>query len=254
SNEAAIFVPNESHTIRLEDTTEVEDAFLDPTQPNTNFGNTAYTRLYHFIIRFALPAELQGKQIIAAAVNFYGWGQSNWQPGQYMDLYRVTRAWTESQVTWNSARSGQSWTQPGGDYGEWLGQSAITQGCDHCFYPPIDVTAQVRQWVDGVEDNFGFLLVNDSATITQLKASEYSAGSRTYLEITYTEGLSRLPGDANLDGAVNVLDALACLYHFTGQAALTTQGCVNVDLDDDSAVTVQDLLILCGCLSGDLTL
>ncbi len=105
SNEAAVYVPNESHTIRLEDTTEVEDAFLDPTQPNTNFGNTAYTRLYHFIIRFALPAELQGKQIIAAAVGFYGWGQSNWQPGQYMDLYRVTRDWSESQATWNYARS-----------------------------------------------------------------------------------------------------------------------------------------------------
>ncbi|GEM_PF-1051161 len=254
SNEAAVYVPNESHTIRLEDTTEVEDAFLDPTQPNTNFGNTAYTRLYHFIIRFALPAELQGKQIIAAAVGFYGWGQSNWQPGQYMDLYRVTRDWSESQATWNYARSGQSWAQPGGDYGEWLGQSEITQGCDHCFYPSVDVTAQVQRWVDGVEDNFGFLLVNDSVTITQLKASEYSAGSRSFLEITYSDWTTEFPGDANLDGTVSILDALACLCHFTGQAYLTSQGCVNMDLDDDLAVTAQDLMILCGCLSGDLTL
>jgi len=27
-----------------------------------------------------------------------------------------------------------------------------------------------------------------------------------------------------------------------------------MDLDDDSAVTTQDLMILCGCLSGDLSL
>jgi len=254
SNEAAVFVPSESHAIRLENTSEVDDAFLDPTQPNTNFGNTAYTRLYHFIIRFALPAELQGKQIVAATVAFYGWGQSNWQPGQYMDLYRVTRGWSESQVTWNVAQSGQNWTQAGGDYSEWLGHSEITQGCDHCFYPSIDVTHQVQQWVDGVEDNYGFLLVNDSATITQLKASEYSAGSRSYLEITYTDWISERPGDANLDGSVNILDAMACLCHFAGQIDLTVQGCVNMDLDDDSTVTAQDLLILCGYLSGDLSL
>jgi len=253
SNEASVYVPNETQTIRLEDTAEVADAFLDPTQPNTNFGATAYTRLYHFIIRFQLPAELQGKQIVAAEVGFYGWGQSNWQADQFMDLYRVSRSWSESQVTWNIAQTGQAWSQAGGDYGEWLGQSEITQGCDHCFYPAIDVTAQVQQWVVGGEDNFGFLLVNDSATITQLKASEYSDGSRSFLEVTYSDWAPGLPGDANLDGAVNILDALACQCHCAGQSTLTSQGCVKMELDDDSSVTAQDLLVLCVYLSGNLS-
>ncbi len=114
------------------------------------------------------------------------------------------------------------------------------------------MTAQVQRWVDGVEDNFGFLLVNDSVTITQLKASEYSAGSRSFLEITYSATGRRNFRATRISTTVSILDALACLRHHR-QAYLTSQGCVNMDLDDDLAVTAQDLMILCGCLSGDPT-
>lgn len=107
-----------------------------------------------------------------------------------MDLYRVTRDWTEGSVTWNNAATGVAWTTPGGDRAERVGRILQLSGSanwDHVFYPPVDLTMLVQKWAAGTVANQGLMLVRSPVTGIGLKASEYSTSSAPYLEITYTE-------------------------------------------------------------------
>ncbi len=179
------------HTIRLQTTTECDDAFLFGNNPTTNYGGTNYvSTIDRFIIKFQLPAAMQGRRIVSAQVGFYVWAQTNYQAGQYMDLFRVTRDWTETAVTWNNAAAGTAWTTPGGDVAERVGRILHLSGSanwDHVFYPPVDLTMLVQKWAAGTVPNYGLMMVHSPVTGIGLKASEYSNNARPYLEISYTE-------------------------------------------------------------------
>ena len=179
------------HTIRLQTTTECDDAFLYGDNPTTNYGGTNYvSTIDRFIIKFQLPETMKDRRIVSAQVGFYVWAQSNYQAGQYMDLFRVTRDWTEETVTWNNAATGTPWTTPGGDVAERVGRILQLSGeanWNHVFYPPVDLTMLVQKWAAGTVPNYGLMMVHSPVTGIGLKASEYSNNARPYLEITYTE-------------------------------------------------------------------
>lgn len=179
------------HTIRLQGATQSADAFIAESNPTTNYGGTSYvSTIDHFLVRFDLPAALIGRRVVSARVAFYVWAQSNYQPEQYLDLYRVTREWAEGSVTWNSAATGVAWTTPGGDRAERVGRILQLSGSanwDHVFYPPVDLTMLVQKWAAGSVPNFGLMMVHSPVTGIGLKASEYGTSSAPYLEITYTE-------------------------------------------------------------------
>lgn len=182
----------ETFTVRLETTNEVEDSFIFENDPNGNYGNEEYVdTIDRFIIRFNLPAALNNKLILSANLGLYVWNQTNYQPNQYMEIFRMTRDWTENQVTWNNATSSNNWTTPGGDcedhvYAQILHQQG-SENWDHTFYPEVDISALVQLWANGTESNHGMLIINDCATGIGLKASEYGEGTRPYLDISYTD-------------------------------------------------------------------
>ena len=204
--------------------------------PDTNYGSTNYLSSFdRFIIKFNFPQELTGKTIISANIAFYGWAQSNYQPDQYMQLYRVTAPWQEMQVTWNDALTDQPWASPGGDYNELLGEVELVQGVDPDYYPPVDIADLVQQWVIGDAENNGVLLVNESLTSTGLKASEYSTS--TILEITYSDRLCYTEGDLNCDGAIDLLDiAKMSKFWLTDEVTADIVPC-----DGDGIVDLPDL-------------
>ena len=178
-----------THTVRLEGTAQIEDAFLFASQPTTNQGSTPYVdTIDRFVIKYQLPPALLGHRVVSARAGFFVWAQRNYQPDQYLELYRVTRDWTEAAVTWNSAASGTAWTTPGGDRAERVGRILQLSGAanwDHVYYPPVDLTLLVQKWAAGTVPNYGILMVHSPVTGIGLKAAEYSPGP--YLEITYTE-------------------------------------------------------------------
>ena len=232
SNEVTVHIPEETLTLHMENTDDVDDSFLDPNAPDTAFGDEPYvSETHHFAIRFNLPESLNQKTILDARIAFYGWNQSNWQPGQTLDLYRVAGYWEEPTVTWNQACECRVWDQPGGDYdtGTLIGQTEITEGCDHCFYPEIDVTDMVQSWVDGCIDNDGFMLVNDSITQTSLKASEYSTGQRSYLHVEYSNETHVIQG---LFNQVAICWCNMPMYN------------PDYDLDGDLIISILDLLLI----------
>jgi hypothetical protein len=250
SNETSQYIYGETVTVRLQTTAEVDDAFLRSAYPNTNYGSTSYLDgpIDNYIVKFNFPPALTNAKIVNAEIAFYGWQQVNWLAGQYMDLYRVSTEWAEMTTTWNIADTGQPWATPGGDAAELLGQVELTLG-DHIYYPPVDVTDIVQKWVNGTADNFGMLLVNDSLTRTNLKASEYSS-SHTYLEITYTNGCPCvMSGDINYDCAVDGLDYAILADNWMTENAIsdiapapTGDGFVDID---DLAAFCNDWLTEC---------
>ncbi|HQF39355.1 MAG TPA: DNRLRE domain-containing protein [Opitutaceae bacterium] len=179
------------HTIRLQGAAQSADAFIAASAPTTNYGGTSYvSTIDRFLVRFDLPAALNGRRVVSAQVAFYVWSQSNYQPEQYLELYRVTASWVEAAVTWNQASAGTPWTTAGGDRAERVGRILQLSGSanwDHVFYPPVDVTLLVQKWAAGTVPNHGLMMVHSPVTGIGLKASEYGTSSAPYLEITYTE-------------------------------------------------------------------
>ncbi len=217
SNETSQYIPNDPITIRLEDddSNEVVDAFLRSGAPDTNYGDTAYlSSIENFIIKFNLPDELQDKRIVDAQIAFFGWNQSGFTAGEYLDLYRVVQPWSEGTVTWSQSETGVSWSTPGGDYDsvQQVGQIPFEGGCDHCFFTPLEITNLVQAWADGTIENNGLILINNSSLSTGIKASEYSNGSRSYLEITYEPCIV----DSDADGDVDSADLAVMASGFDG--------------------------------------
>ncbi len=179
------------HTIRLQGAAQSADAFIAASNPTTNYGGISYvSTIDRFLVRFDLPAALNGRRVVAAQVAFYVWSQSNYQPEQYLELYRVTAPWVEAGATWNNAAAGTPWSTAGGDRAERVGRILQLSGSanwDHVFYPPVDVTLLVQKWAAGTVPNHGLMMVHSPATGIGLKASEYGTSSAPYLEITYTE-------------------------------------------------------------------
>ena len=196
----------ETFTVWLESTDEVDDSFLYANDPDANYGDEGYVEtIDRFIIRFNLPSELSNKLILSANLGLYVWNQTNYQDNQYMQIFRVTRDWDENQVTWNRATASNSWTTPGGDYEDHVYAQILHQqgqeNWDHTFYPEADITALVQMWADGTENNNGMLIQNNSVTGIGLKASEFGEGTRPYLDISYTD--KPLTGISNRTAAIN---------------------------------------------------
>lgn len=199
SGESSIYVPQAPvtpSTIRLQTTSQVDDAFLVPSNPTANYGNTPYLGIinppFNFALKFILPSSLKDMKITDARVAFYGWNQTGFTGS--LDLYRITADWSESTVTWNSP-----WTAPGGDLGQLLGSTPFSSGADHAYYAPIVITSVVQKWVDGDVSNQGMMLVHNSASRTGLKASEYGGG-KSYLDVTYVPCQMDSDGDGDTDG------------------------------------------------------
>ena len=92
SNTASQYVPYATYTIRLENTSEVEDSFIYQSDPSSNYGFSTWgpSRIDNYIVNFNFPAELLAKRILGARIAFYGWSLQYNADNQFMQLYRVT--------------------------------------------------------------------------------------------------------------------------------------------------------------------
>src|SRR3989454_658745 len=145
------------------------------------------------------------------------------------NAHRMTRDWTESQVTWNIAQTGTNSTTAGGDYNGTATTSTTTATTNNVSLT-WNIQADVQAWVNGTS-NYGTLIkdgTESSATArTATFASEENATSanRPQLVIDYTAPFTAtLPGGS----AVTMNEPSTLNFTVTNGNLTTTQSISNV--------------------------
>lgn len=130
-----------------------DDSFTNSNQPGINFGGdtnlkvqgSPTKRVYIRISLSGLPPGTMGSQVSSATLALF---PNTVNSVGTFDLFRVTSSWNEGSITFNNAP-----TLAG--TADVSGVSVTTTNA----FVSVDVTALVRNWVDGVLPNNGVALV-----------------------------------------------------------------------------------------------
>jgi len=185
----------------------VDDARIDRSAATTNYGavqvlyvdvvyvSSVKTQQNRSAIRLLLPAWLRSAQVNTAKLNLYANAITAGGTACWFD--RITSGsdaayWVESQVTWNSRKTGTAWTAAGGDFtGE--GQVAWNTPAAAGAFSITGLAALVQDAIDSRNRLFDMMLTlqNEdpgSNVSCSMFSSEYAADPtlRPYLVIDYT--------------------------------------------------------------------
>ncbi|MBI5446005.1 MAG: DNRLRE domain-containing protein [Deltaproteobacteria bacterium] len=171
-------------------------------EPTENYGAHAnlalYGTMYRTVITFDVRTVDRTASIEKATLRLYAEGNAA-PTGQPIpvEAYALTEAWTEGTktgsdkadgATWNKRTSSLAWTTPGGSYApSVVGTTSAPAG----FAPgwlEIDVTAVVREWVDRLSVNNGFLLLCRTSDLPYFTSRNSVNANRPELVVTYSGG------------------------------------------------------------------
>ena len=173
----------------------MHDADIEMYAPDTNNGSGAYLDVrwsndlwpaaadMKALIHFDLSALPSGAVVQQATLKMYQVSRSNVTP-MNLSVYRVLRAWWETEVTWNRAMQGaegpQPWARPGvGGVNsdrerEPSGHTLIDS---YAGWRVFDMTNIVQLWVNQPATNRGLLLEgktdNNDTVLVSFASSEY---------------------------------------------------------------------------------
>jgi len=171
-----------------------QDAFTQSSTPDQNFGSNANLRVTSGVNSYfkfdlsTLPAGTSGNNIAKATLKL--WINTLTTPGSF-DVQRVTSSWDEGTITSNFAPSLGSIEVSG----------VLTPAGAANSFLTIDLTALVRDWLDGVIANNGIALLPDASGIS-VRFDSKENGNTSHeprLEITL-KGLAIVTHDATLSG------------------------------------------------------
>ena len=134
------------------------------------------------------------------------WGEGSSDAGQFADGDGT--APTTGDATWNFAfYSSDQWSSPGADF---IGTASATtniSGTGKYTWAGDGLVADVQEWVDNPDSNFGWILQgpDTNQTARQFDSREATnASNRPKLTITYTPGADQWAGYDILEDGVNV--------------------------------------------------
>ncbi|MGK5441503.1 DNRLRE domain-containing protein [Micromonospora sp. URMC 105] len=163
------------------------DPYVSPGNNSTYYGDT------RGLVKFpALAGIPTNAQIVDADLRMYN---TYLYPGtdrdEYVDVYRLTKGFTETKATWNSYDGTNLWSTPGGDYDtSW--KASFNGFSNDPEWETWDVTTAVKGWYATPASNYGFLLrqrdeVNQTARAMLLSSEGEEPLLRPTLEVTYLE-------------------------------------------------------------------
>jgi hypothetical protein len=192
--------------------TNNKDSMMDNQAGNqdTNYGslNNSYvcdsnTYKEHMVISFTTP-NITGT-ISDCRLKVMSYADS--ETTQRIHQLSANTDWVENQVTWNSAKSGVSWTTPGGDYNSTIIDEVSAPVSGNAFYFQLQGTGADNPLTMSFNTAYHFLIksANNSSSLGRIQTKEAStAGNRPYLEITYGTGttytLAATAGSFSLTG------------------------------------------------------
>jgi len=143
------------------------DSYMELYYPNKP-GQADVLRLkaglYHSLLRFDLSPLPAGAEVLTAMLWLYSYSADNSEP-MVVEAYQVLYPWVDTEVTWNSPRTGESWTGPGctGSGTDRAAAPCSVQtltGWDRWY--DFDVTSVVGLWASGAAENYGLVLAPSS--------------------------------------------------------------------------------------------
>ncbi|MDH6462647.1 RHS repeat-associated protein [Micromonospora sp. A200] len=163
------------------------DPYVSPGNNSSWFGDTR--GLIKFPALAGIPTDAQ---IVDADLRMYN---NALYPGtdtdEYVDVYKLKRAFNETKATWNSYDGVNAWTTAGGDY-DTAWKASFNGFTNDPEWENWDVTTAVKGWHTTPTTNYGLLLrqrdeVNQTARAMLLSAEGAEPLLRPTLEVTYLE-------------------------------------------------------------------
>ena len=165
-----LFQPSMVEAIIIQPSTA--DSYMDKWSSNSNFGDDTklsvqswFTSYHHrSMVRFDLSEIPQGSTIHDATLSLYLYNA--YPQTRTYGVHRIDadRDWVESEVTWNSYRSGSSWSSGGGDY--------VTPATDtevigwSIGWVSWDVTGDVQFFIDNPASDNGWMIMDENEAYT----------------------------------------------------------------------------------------
>lgn len=177
-----------------------EDSDINESLPNFNEGGNSTLNTWQdtgssnerkSLIRFTGLTNITGPVTVSSAtLSVYATGDDT---ASTFNVYRVLRAWTEANSTWNNYTTSTAWATAGAnssgtDIASSATATAVTGG--NAAYVDIS-TAQLAADVEDMINNGGnngWILVWNSGSDSQFvhRSSEGTDGQRPKLSVTYT--------------------------------------------------------------------
>lgn len=153
-----------------------KDSYIVSGSPNTNYGTDTTMYVVADTRRSVIQFDLSGlpagiTNVTSANLTLFLTNFGSGTP--YVAVYRITRDWTETGVTWNNATASQAWTTAGGDFSatEWANISLSGTG-----YYTFPITQLVNATVNGTYANQGWML---RSTITGTGTNQFASSDNT---------------------------------------------------------------------------
>jgi len=135
---------------------------------NSNYGSLIRSNIrggdygYRALIKFPLTGiDAQVNDAKLVLVN-------DWDPGatpQTFMVYRLTKDWVETQVTYNNAATADAWASQGADFS--LASEAVSTGITwaggggYDSFELTNLTSIVQYWIDNPAENYGLIVLHD---------------------------------------------------------------------------------------------
>ena len=160
------------------------DASISAAEPTRNRGSDTTLSLEgsgnkRALLKFDTSQVPSGSTVVEAKLRLRSTGSAGSTLTVY--VYGLNRPWSEAEVTWQEARSGEAWgaagaNDPLSDRDVAASASAIVSGGEVWY--EWNVTALVQSWLNGARENQGLILIGaGGATVTQSFASREGLGA-----------------------------------------------------------------------------
>ena len=158
------------------------DANISQYTPDLNMGADISIRLktdgaVTSLLRFDISDIDPDRFIVDATLSIYASERDKAFP-LYAEAFQVLREWEETQVTWNEAKAGVSWSS-GGCNGEGTDRSSTSTDTQLVngvgVWLNLDVTSMAQDWAVHPENNHGLIVIGSGPVTMQynFRSSEF---------------------------------------------------------------------------------
>lgn len=161
-NEIKVYGVDAPHETIQPGATAGKDAYLWYPGTTDNYGSVKETwvstksndktvALYQFDLS-AIPA---GAKIKSATLSLHSW--QSFDSNVPIDAHQITKAWNETEVSWDNRTSTEAWDTPAGDFAPEVIDTTLVGPTTNIRYD-WQLKSVVEKWVNGSQSNYGVLL------------------------------------------------------------------------------------------------